>query len=137
MVIVNDHFTQRNYEKGYAVDAIFVDTITGLNIDIYGVSSLSHSPISNPILHTKTPYSYEFDDIFPLVRTTLDGIPTWRPFNTSKILENEYGYSGTHSNIYMVIFQFYYRTLDMIQLSKIGLNCQRAKNYISGTLSLS
>jgi hypothetical protein len=103
MVIVNNHFKQRDYEKGYTVDAMFLDTITGHNIDIYGVSSLSHSQLFNPILHTKSPHSYEFDDIFPLVRTTLNGIPTWRPFNTSKILENEYGYDGTRSIVYLVI----------------------------------
>lgn len=102
MLVINDQFQQRDYEKGNAVDAMFVDTLTNLNIDIYGVSSLSKSLLNNPILHTKTPYSYEFQDIFPLVRTTLEGIPTWRPFNTTKILEKEFGYDGTHSMVYLV-----------------------------------
>ncbi|KAJ3255447.1 hypothetical protein HK103_006264 [Boothiomyces macroporosus] len=81
---INPHFRIRTPQKQNKIDARFIDTRNGYFIDITGVSLI------NDTIACKTPHSYQIDDIFPLVRTSFEGVPAWRPNNFEKILKQEY-----------------------------------------------
>ncbi|KAJ3320471.1 hypothetical protein HDV06_005294 [Boothiomyces sp. JEL0866] len=81
---VNPNHLVRSKQVNNVIDARFIDTRNGHFIDITGVSEYRR------FLACKTPRYYNFDYIFPLVRTTFEGIPTWRPNEYQGLLRREY-----------------------------------------------
>ncbi|KAJ3186780.1 hypothetical protein HK101_009598, partial [Irineochytrium annulatum] len=72
---VNPNILHRHHERHNVIDARFIDTHTGLFIDI---TALTES-IAPDILSCKSPHHYHRSDIFPLHKTTLEGVGMWRP----------------------------------------------------------
>ncbi|KAJ3268603.1 hypothetical protein HDV01_002541 [Terramyces sp. JEL0728] len=81
---LNPHFRIRSPQHNNKIDARFVDTKNGHFIDITGIA------LVNETIACKSPHRYQIQDIFPLVRTSFEGVPTWRPFNVSRVLQQEY-----------------------------------------------
>ncbi|TPX57321.1 hypothetical protein PhCBS80983_g03903 [Powellomyces hirtus] len=88
---VNPHHMTRYHERENVIDARFIDTLSGHFIDITGLALTSVDHYTNEItVGCKSPHRYPLSTLFPLVRVLFEGVPTWRPFNTSAILEKEY-----------------------------------------------
>ncbi|KAJ3256549.1 hypothetical protein HK103_005292 [Boothiomyces macroporosus] len=81
---VNHNHVVRGKQDNNVIDARFIDTRNGHFIDITGVSEYRR------FLSCKTPRYYNYEQLFPLVRTTFEGIPTWRPNQYQKVLQREY-----------------------------------------------
>jgi phosphorylcholine metabolism protein LicD len=85
---VNYNFRYRNYQKTNKIDARFIDTASGLFIDITGLAPLGNSKTT---IACKSPHSYLIRDIFPLREANFEGIATFVPNNWEKVLKEEYG----------------------------------------------
>ncbi|KAJ3255445.1 hypothetical protein HK103_006262 [Boothiomyces macroporosus] len=83
---VNPNHVVRRKQERNIIDARFIDTTTGHFIDITGVSKFD----GIDYVMCKTPHFYREQDIFPLFRTTHEGIPTWRPNRYKMLLSQEY-----------------------------------------------
>ncbi|KAJ3304056.1 hypothetical protein HDV03_003170 [Kappamyces sp. JEL0829] len=94
-----NHIWRRNQKKN-VIDARFVDTKSGFFIDITGLSNVRNTPENNMRIQCKSPHTYKYDDIFPLVRSTIDGIPVWRPNNVAGVLKGEYGAASMTNTLF-------------------------------------
>jgi hypothetical protein len=92
IIDVNPNYLQRTFQLLNTVDAKFLDTHTGTSIGIYGLSDIGSTSEEDLIISTKKQKNYAFSNIFPLVRTELSGIPTWRPNQVDDYLSNLYSY---------------------------------------------
>lgn len=90
------------------IDARFIDTRNGFYIDITGLSVKPNTKKldDNMLLGCKSPHFYRFADIFPLVRTTFEGIATWRPNNITPLLTSEYSARALNQNVFKVSFDY-------------------------------
>lgn len=80
-------------EKGNGenvIDARFIDTSTGLFIDITGIAHAQDPKTKSMRYGCKNNHFYELDDLFPLRLTLFEGAPTYIPNNYPKILGEEY-----------------------------------------------
>ncbi|KAJ3318300.1 hypothetical protein HDV06_000584 [Boothiomyces sp. JEL0866] len=93
---VNPHHVVRTKQIENVIDARFIDTRNGHFIDITGVTQLGN------YVTCKSPHYYKFDELFPLVRTVFEGVPTWRPNNYERLLSYEY----RSTSIYYKQFRF-------------------------------
>ncbi|KAJ3253805.1 hypothetical protein HK103_000329 [Boothiomyces macroporosus] len=84
LLIIHELFKNWGKQDNNVIDARFIDTRNGHFIDITGVSEYRR------FLSCKTPRYYNYEQLFPLVRTTFEGIPTWRPNQYQKVLQREY-----------------------------------------------
>ncbi|KAJ3200263.1 hypothetical protein HK099_002747 [Clydaea vesicula] len=81
------------------VDGRFIDTYTGLFLDLSVVTNLKNEfkdfeleDIPDFVTFCKTPHYYTYDDIFPLINTTFNGIEGfYRPHYYMDILKKEFG----------------------------------------------
>ena len=71
------------------IDARFIDQESGFYIDITGLSNLD---LRDDVVIDKSPHAYPHSFIYPLIRTTLDGIPVWRPNDVHSCLTKEFDY---------------------------------------------
>lgn len=95
---VNPWARQRSRGRGInLIDARWIDTKTGLYIDITGLSALDPSKAN--VWECKNFHVYMSHQLWPLHRTVFEGVPAWVPFDTEKILVEEYtdsAISATH-----------------------------------------
>jgi hypothetical protein len=97
---VNPHYANiSTRDKKNVIDARWIDTATGLFIDITTLhvqprdrnavlSSTEHDDVE---LFTKDQHAYSSSQMFPLRATTFEGIPVHIPYNYEGILLDEYG----------------------------------------------
>ncbi|KAJ1555099.1 vacuolar sorting protein VPS33/slp1, partial [Nowakowskiella sp. JEL0078] len=79
----------RQSQPHNAVDARFIDTKTGMFIDISAFTSVPWIPGH---IETKKPVESTIHHIRPLRRTTFCDAPAWIPATAESILEKEFGY---------------------------------------------
>ena len=91
---VDPRFTTRDLQRLNAVDARLIDKDNGFFIDISGLAvtwmNVSWEP-QKLVLCDKHKHKYFYSDLHPLVRVKVEGIATWRPYNTEQCLVQEYG----------------------------------------------
>ncbi|WP_200273299.1 LicD family protein [Luteolibacter pohnpeiensis] len=68
------------------IDARFIHVPTGLFIDITALY-----PVGESDLITKCPHRYRAQDLFPLVKSEVNGISVHVPHQVDRVLEQEYG----------------------------------------------
>ncbi|KAG2415285.1 hypothetical protein HFD88_006476 [Aspergillus terreus] len=86
---VNPWARQRERGKGLnIIDARWIDMRTGLYIDITGLSKLD--PERPDMWQCKNNHKYELTDIYPLRRTTFEGVVARVPFQYDSVLVEEY-----------------------------------------------
>jgi len=83
LVNLKIRFTQRSN----FIDARFIDMQNGLYIDL---TALARDSTMGNRLQCKSPHHYAHSDIFPLIQTTFEGVPAWRPHRTMEVLLKEY-----------------------------------------------
>ncbi|KAL2913268.1 mannosyltransferase [Polyrhizophydium stewartii] len=86
---VNPRFIHRTADPYNVIDFRVIDTKTGFFIDGTGLSRTSSTKGRRGV-RCKSPHEYVFEDLFPLVRTEFEGIPTWRPARPRAVLDSEY-----------------------------------------------
>lgn len=89
---VNPHHEHREMDDVLnVIDARWIDTTTGLFIDITSARYALDHPQGEGILYDK--HAHEFRDtyLYPLLETTFEGAPVKIPFGYKKMLESEYG----------------------------------------------
>lgn len=76
-------------DRANAIDARWIDTATGLYIDL---TTLRRNPL-DPAgeLQVKDRHHYAYSDIFPLKTDTFEGVPALVPSSTADVLIEEYG----------------------------------------------
>lgn len=96
---INPWSRQRERGQGLnIIDARFIDTKTGLYIDITGISRLE---ADHPdIWQCKNFHKYRLQDIYPLRRTTFEGTPARVPFAYDALLIEEYKEAALISTSY-------------------------------------
>ncbi|KAJ3411909.1 hypothetical protein HDV05_001490 [Chytridiales sp. JEL 0842] len=99
---LNPHYIFRNPQPFNTIDARFIDTRSGLYIDVTALA-LVDAPQDAKRLEKnrgvgegggyvcKSPHAYTHAQLFPLVRTRMEGVSIWRPNGVKEILEGEYG----------------------------------------------
>jgi len=92
MLEVNPHYTARDGSGGLnVIDARWIDTESGLFIDITAVRKNRVSSDGPDVLSCKDGHKYKESQLFPLRDTFFEGQPCKIPFAYAKILEEEYG----------------------------------------------
>ena len=87
---INPWSRQRERGQGHnIIDARWIDISTGLYIDITGLSRLELKEHPD-IWQCKNFHKYRLEDIFPLRRTTFEGVPASVPFQYDSVLLEEY-----------------------------------------------
>lgn len=71
------------------IDARWIDTHTGLYIDITGLRKL-HPDIEPNVWECKNFHKYQTEDLYPLRTTMFEGVPAKVPFKYDSILIDEY-----------------------------------------------
>lgn len=86
---INPWSRQRERGQGHnIIDARWIDTRTGLYIDITGLSRLE--PDHPDLWQCKNFHMYRLKDIYPLRRTTFEGVLANVPFQYDSMLMEEY-----------------------------------------------
>lgn len=86
---INPWARQRERGQGLnIIDARWIDMRTGLYIDITGLSHLD--PNKPDMWQCKNNHKYQTDDIYPLRRTTFEGVSAKVPFQYKTVLIDEY-----------------------------------------------
>lgn len=87
---VNPYITERTRGDGLnVIDARWIDTNTGLFIDITGLAETE--PTTSPgVWSCKNYHRYQTRDIWPLRETVFEGMPALVPFAFDDILTTEY-----------------------------------------------
>ncbi|KAH9862795.1 hypothetical protein J1614_010888 [Plenodomus biglobosus] len=91
---INPHYTNTSIADKYNhIDARWIDTSTGLYIDITALHSAPHHTASLPPseIFTKDNHAYTPSSLFPLRPTTFESIPVNVPYDYTAILAEEYG----------------------------------------------
>ncbi|KAJ3128580.1 hypothetical protein HK098_004006 [Nowakowskiella sp. JEL0407] len=118
----------RHIQPRNTVDARFIDTHTGLFIDITAYSSV---PWIRGQLETKKSLKATVQQIQPLRRSTFEGSPTWIPASSESILELEFG----HLAIFRMFFGKYRFDTDLMKW--VELDCTALfEVYVKGAGSL-
>ena len=90
---VNPHYKNSSMDMTNKIDARWIDTDTGLFIDI---TTLRRNDTARGLgidgaMMAKDNHTYSYDDIFPLRRSTFENFPVKVPFAYSDLLVDEYG----------------------------------------------
>lgn len=86
---INPWARQRDKGQGHnIIDARWIDTKSGLFIDITGLSKLNAS--SPDVWECKNGHKYSTVDLFPLRKTTFESVSSSIPFQYDSILVEEY-----------------------------------------------
>jgi hypothetical protein len=95
LIDVNPHFRVRRRQRYNYIDARLVDKRSGYFIDVTGIADTGRRMSANYsqklLLNDKHIYEVFYSDLHPLVRIELEGIATWRPYQTESCLIKEYG----------------------------------------------
>ncbi|KAJ3110364.1 hypothetical protein HK100_003060 [Physocladia obscura] len=89
LIDVNPTFMVRTCtpSRTNTIDARVVDTKTGYLMDI---TALTQTVPSMDTISCKSPHTYHYNQLFPLVETMLDGVKVWRPRAAMAIIAEEY-----------------------------------------------
>jgi phosphorylcholine metabolism protein LicD len=88
---VNPYFTHRGIDDWLnLIDARWVDTHTGLYIDITAARYAKDYEEGDGILYEKNGHQYRDTYLFPLLDTTFEGVPVKIPFKYKDMLISEY-----------------------------------------------
>lgn len=92
MLEVNPHYNNDSIESANKIDARWIDTDTGLYIDI---TTLRRNKTAEALgidgaMMVKDKHHYMFDDIFPLRQSTFEGFTVMVPFAYGALLVEEY-----------------------------------------------
>ncbi|KAK3393615.1 LicD family-domain-containing protein [Podospora didyma] len=105
MLEINPHFKNRERNDPLnVIDARWIDTESGLFIDITGVRYDMNHPKGEGMLYCKDGHEYHDVYLFPLRTTTFEGVEAKIPYRYRQLLREEYGqwalenteYSGHH-----------------------------------------
>ncbi|KAK4554174.1 mannosyltransferase [Recurvomyces mirabilis] len=90
---VNPHYKNSSVESVNKIDARWIDTETGLFIDITTLrrNKTAQALGKQDAMMVKDKHHYYHDDIFPLRPTIFEGVPVNIPFAYAEILIEEYG----------------------------------------------
>lgn len=89
---INPHYNNRDKQDTMNhIDARWIDTESGLFIDITAVRYDVDHPRGPNMLVCKDGHEYKDTDIFPLRKTFFEGTAARIPFNFRDVLANEYG----------------------------------------------
>ena len=95
---INPHSSTPSPKDTYnVIDARWIDTSSGLYIDITAVHPNTSSP--GTLLFCKDRHTYRTDHIFPLRTTDFEGVPAKVPYAFQAVLEEEYGESALVSRV--------------------------------------
>ena len=87
---VNPWQLERDRGQGMnIIDARWIDTETGLYIDVTGLSEV-HPDTQPGILSCKNWHRYRINELYPLRKSTYEGVPAYIPYEYLRILEEEY-----------------------------------------------
>jgi hypothetical protein len=90
---VNPHYLHGDGDKQNMIDARWIDTDTGVFIDITTLRT-NHTAQASGIegaMVVKDEHRYRYDDIYPLRNSVFEGIPVKVPFAYAAVLTEEYG----------------------------------------------
>lgn len=89
---VNPHFVHRETnDRLNVIDARWIDTTTGLFIDITAARYSIGHPRGEGMLYDKNYHEYRDTYLYPLLDSTFEGVPVKIPYGYRKMLESEYG----------------------------------------------
>ncbi|KAK3111820.1 mannosyltransferase [Teratosphaeriaceae sp. CCFEE 6253] len=90
---VNPHYSNASLDSVNKIDARWIDTNTGLFIDITTLrrNYTAEAQGIDGTMTVKDRHHYSYDDIFPLRHSTFEGSPVNIPFAYAELLIEEYG----------------------------------------------
>ena len=100
-IIVNpNHYLldSQSPKSGIDIDAIFLDTKTGLEMQIHALYKTS----TEGILKTLNGFVYHYSDIFPLQKSEFNNHSVWIPNDAERILSSEYGKNSLSNGYHLV-----------------------------------
>ena len=98
---VNPHYTERTRGDGFnIIDARWIDTKTGLYIDITGLSETQPDLLPG-VWSCKNDHHYQTRDLFPLRESTFEGVYALIPYSYEQILVNEYQRSALVNTVWL------------------------------------
>ena len=100
---VNPHYWNNSVDMINKIDARWIDTDTGLFIDI---TTLRRNTTAESIgiqgaMMVKDKHHYKYDDIFPLRRSTFEGFPVKIPYAYADLLLEEYGQMALTNTLFL------------------------------------
>ncbi|KAI8841082.1 LicD family-domain-containing protein [Chytriomyces cf. hyalinus JEL632] len=97
LIDVNPSLFVRGRQRNNVIDARVVDTETGYFMDITGLADLAGHEEG---VTCKSPHRYSYQDISPLKETELEGVRVWRPNESMRVLNAEYGTKALTKTMY-------------------------------------
>lgn len=96
-------------KSGIDIDAVFLDTKTGLEIQIHALYKTS----TNGMLKTLNGFVYHSSDIFPLRKSEFNNHSVWIPNEPERILLFEYGKNSLYTRYHLVRFLKFFTLLEV------------------------
>ena len=118
---VNPHYTNESLESVNKIDARWIDTDTGLFIDITTLRRNTTEDSESTPCFVKDNHHYQYDDIFPLRESTFEGLAVKIPFAYSEILIEEYGERAL-SDVFFENHRFHPGKQEWLPLRYAGLS---------------
>lgn len=87
---INPHYQENEDDQVNRIDARWIDTSTGLFIDITTLRT-NRTAADREAMMVKDGHHYQFDDIYPLRESVFEETPARVPFAYADILVEEYG----------------------------------------------
>lgn len=118
---VNPHYVNDTTDKANVIDARWIDTDTGMFIDIttLRVNRTAQVLGVDGAMMIKDKHHYSYDDIYPLRSSVFEGFPVKVPFAYAQILVEEYG-EGALTNINFQNHKFDIEKKEWIALGSVG-----------------
>jgi len=93
MLEINPHYTNSTLDSVNRIDPRWIDTSTGLFIDITTLrrNSTAQALGFPDAMMVKDTHHYNYDDIFPLRQSVFEGYPVQVPYAYPELLMEEYG----------------------------------------------
>ncbi|KAK1043525.1 mannosyltransferase [Friedmanniomyces endolithicus] len=93
MLEINPHYTNSTLDSVNKIDARWIDTSTGVFIDITTLrrNSTAQALGFPDAMMVKDTHHYNYDDIFPLRHSIFEGYPVQIPYAYAELLMEEYG----------------------------------------------
>ncbi|KAJ3133944.1 hypothetical protein HK101_004408, partial [Irineochytrium annulatum] len=85
---LNPNLLYRQHQRMNVIDARYIDTLSGLYIDITALVDLEDTTSSGDRVACKSVHRYNYEDLFPLKQTVLEGRKVWRPNRVMMLLAN-------------------------------------------------
>jgi len=91
IIDLNPNLRFRVYQENNVIDGRIIDMLSGVFIDVTGISAVYDQRWGGTVYACKSPHKYIFGDLFPLHRSIFEGVATWRPNEVEHLLVEEYG----------------------------------------------